>query len=1091
MDTKNKRFQTIGILSGWSVYHTQLQPFFELLLTGIARAARKHDCNLLIGGSILRHATPSNHVTAYGGWAIPPDISFLPIGEWNTDGLLVVAPLHSKERSTYVQEIIQRGHPVVFVNSGENGSTVYMDYPSGLYQAMQHLYHHGHRSIAFIAGEYTLDGTTDGDEKLYAYQNFVREYGLAADPRLIAYGFHIEPGGAHAMQQILDSGVEFTAVMVSNDESAHGAIETLKRAGRQVPDDVAVVGIDDHIHARARKPLLTTIHNPIAEIGMQAVDLLIQHMRGEVREPRIVRVPASLTIRESCGCVGQTRILESAPALEISLGAPGLTIPHTAREALLTAMTFAVIGGGAFLAAQEVEQLCALLVDSFFMSMRAHNPQRFLQAFDHIFQHTLEKNDTVQPWQEALTVLQRSLHPHPWQQVNYAHQLIHQARAAISQQLEWRGYARMQTQTNQLHQMAAVADKLISTLDERNVVEVVTNDLEPLGIRQGWIALLRETEDDPLGETVILSLDERHHITFRSREFPPPGLVSEDMPYQRMLLPLTVNDRLLGYAIFEGDNLAYCGEIVQHISGALHSIGLYRQAMEGRRLAEEADRLKSRFLSVVSHELRTPLSQIVGLSDLLAHDAAGKMPGNYLDDLKQIEATARHLNNLIHDVLDLSTQQIGQFSLQREMVDVMETLSVPFATGERMAVDKGLIWQVEAPEDLPPVFADRTRLRQVALNLITNAIKFTPSGSITVQINVYENELTFSITDTGIGVPLDQQKVIFEAFHQSDITRDHQYRGLGLGLAISKEIIELHGGAINVYSEPEQGATFYFTLPLLSQEPTSEAGDSITLDVVMAANETAASEPAVEATVKTILIVDDQPTSLELYARMIERYAPHYLLLRARSGSQALNLARRHPVDLMLLDLHMPQMSGVDVLQAMHQDKQLTRIPVVLMTAHSGDSLDSQIVNWENVVMILQKGVFTTEELMHHLRLILTKAIRLRGESLRLVRSAMAFIHTHYSQPLTRDQIARHVAVSQDHLNRCFQQELGLSIMAYLMRYRLSQAKTLLLDGRRTVGDVANATGFASIAYFCRVFRREIGVSPGAYRQKALAKSEI
>ncbi|MDX2160274.1 MAG: substrate-binding domain-containing protein [bacterium] len=1085
MFQKQRRFPTIGILSGWSVYHTQIHPFFEHLLNAVSQAARQHDCNLLIGGSILRYASASNQVTAYGGWFAPPDISFLPIGQWNTDGLLVVTPLHSNERTTYIQSLIKQGHPVVFIGNGENGSTVYMDAQSAVYQAMQHLVNHGHTRIAFIAGEYNPDGRTDSDDKLAGYQRFVQEQGLATDPRLVAYGFQFEPGGAQAMQQILDSGVEFTAVVVSNDESAHGAISTLERAGLQVPDDIAVIGMDDHIHARARKPLLTTIHNPIEEIGTEAVLQLLRQIGGQETIPRTIRVPASLTIRESCGCVGQTRILESAPALEISLGTPGVSIPSHSRDALITAATYAVMGGGAFLSLEEVAQHAALLVDSFFMSIRANNPKRFLQALDGLCRYAFEKDDSVQPWQEALTVLQKSLQPHPRQQVDFAQQLIHHGRAAISQHLEWRGNWRMQTHINQLHQMAVVADKLISSLTIEHLVQVVTNDLEPLGIRQGWIALLNPSGDDPVGETTILGLNERHNLMFASREFPPEGFIREAAPYRRVLLPLTVGDQLLGYAIFEADNLAYCGELVQHISGALHSIRLYQQATSGQRLAEEANRVKSRFLSVVGHELRTPLSQIIGLSGLLAHHTPETVPESYMRDIAQIEATARHLNGLIADVVELGGQQNGQFQLQRETIDLLDTLAVPFATGERLAMDRGLQWQVNCPEQLPPVFADPTRIRQVALNLMSNAVKFTHSGSITVSVSADEDELTFAISDTGIGIPLDEQQRIFTEFAQSEFTRVQQYGGMGLGLAISKHIIELHGGTINVYSEVGKGATFYFTLPILPA--ALNANSTLPYTISTPPLDTVSPELAVGSQAKTLLIVDDQPQNLELYARMIVQYAPQYDVLRARSGVQALNTAQRYPIDLMILDLNLPDMSGADVVRTMRADSRFARIPVVILTAQPLDDVQNNLLTADNVVSILQKGMFTNEEVIDHLKRVLAKASRVGGESLRLVRAAMAFIHAHYAQPITREQIARHVAVSEDHLNRCFQHELGFSLMTYLTRYRLSQAKTLLLEGRVTVGDVANATGFGSIAYFCRVFRRETGVSPGAYRQQHFA----
>ena len=181
---------TIGVLAGWQFYRTAtnlsyLAPVFK----GISRAAHDLGCNLLLGCGIGPSASPTDPLRP--AWSIlTPDVDFVPIGPWNTDGILVANPLHTRGRSGYIQELIATGHPVLFIGSGESGPTIVADNSSGIREAMQHLVDHGHRQIAFIAGSST-DLSGDSGDRLTAYQNYLEEYNLEIEPRRIVYGRHL------------------------------------------------------------------------------------------------------------------------------------------------------------------------------------------------------------------------------------------------------------------------------------------------------------------------------------------------------------------------------------------------------------------------------------------------------------------------------------------------------------------------------------------------------------------------------------------------------------------------------------------------------------------------------------------------------------------------------------------------------------------------------------------------------------------------------------------------------------------------------------------------------------------------------------
>lgn len=1078
------RRPTIGFLSGWSMYENRLHSYFSGLLQGIRTTVRAHDGNLLIAGGLLQHATPSNRVHAYGGWMIPPDISFLPIGPWNTDGLIVVTPLHSEGRWKYLRGLEEQGFPIVYIGAVDHGDMVCMDNESGVQQAMQHLMAHGHRNIAYIAGEYTPGLTTDSSEHTAAYLDFVRAHDLPQDPRLVSYGFHYEAGGTRAMRQIIESGVEFSAVLASNDESAFGAISALQAAGRRVPDDVAVIGIDDRVDARARKPLLTTLHNPVRQIGAQAIDLLLSRISGERTEHKRVDVPLNLTVRESCGCAIQRVTTQTEPTIAvIDLNKPS----QTARQPLIAHIVREVQQNGSYLSPSILEQSSRKLLDGYVLSVQTATAAPLLEVLRSIFDQADQNDEPLQSWQRALTMLQRYIRV-PEQREAFAGDLLHTARSEISQHLDWRLTGHFFRRNFQVDLMAGIAERFMSALDAAAIVRIVADELQGLGIQTGAICFVEREGDDPVAWSRLLSADPRASARFQSRRFPPPELCPTAGAFEFVLTPLTLEDEVLGYMAFKAEIIDYCGEITQHVKTALRTARLYREATEGRRLAEEANQIKTRFLSMVSHELRTPLSQIVGLSEMLLHstssasdhDPSGR-PSNHLSeshrrDIEWIYANAQHLSALISDVLDLANEQIGQFQLKREEIDPASVLHDTLLIGRRLAEEKGLEWHTIISPDLPPVFVDRTRLRQVLLNLLTNAIKFTPTGSITVRIEPNDQEVVFSVTDTGCGVSIADQERIFDEFQQSERTRDRGFGGLGLGLAISKRIVELHGGGIGVHSDgvDTHGATFYFTLPRVERTltPVPDPVEAQTLSVERSGG------------ARTILIVDDDPRALEMHTRIIETGSDQHIVIAARGGEHALRIIARQHVDLILLDLQMPDLDGFSVLRQIRELDPLHSIPVIVLTAQYLSEQDMTALSHGEIVTVMQKGMFTAQETLAQIEAAFSRSRRLREDTMRIVRSAMAYIHEHYASALTREQIARHVAVSADYLNRCFQQELGVSIMTYFTRYRINRAKSLLATGWNNVGEVASEVGYSNIAYFCRVFRREVGVSPGVYRHQ-------
>lgn len=1186
---------TIGALAGWQFAWTATPlSYLEPVYAGISRGARDLGCNLLLGcgmgswsgkSDLLRPAWPFSS----------PESDFVPIGPWNTDGLIAVNPLHSPARSQYVQDLRAAGHPVVFVASGEPGPTIVADNRSGVLEAMEHLADHGHRCIAFIAGS-VEDMEGDSGERLCAYHDAVERYGLSADPRLVAWSDHLYDGGYRAMRKILASGVPLTAVLASNDESALGAMQALREDGRRIPHDVAIIGFDDRPESAVQEPALSSVRISLHQIGYRAVESLYRFLTGQAETIEAARVATRLVARESCGC-GPNTPRPTAPVI----AAPESEKPEpmATSEQLAKAMTAAVLAGAQGLPSDEVEALCQRLASAFDASVERRDASRFRAALDAVVRRATASGDDLQTWQAALSNLGATLDELPAASRGLAAELLAQAQLTISVSVYRHLSRHVVDQRWMLNRLGTLTARLLAALDEAQIYQVLAQHLPAMGVHIAWLALMdarEEAADHRTALRVILPKErggDPSTLHFPSHEFPPRSLLPDDEAYSLALFPLTGPRGQFGYVVFDTSDLHLYGAVAQQLATALNSADLYREATEGRRLAEEANALKSRFLSTVSHELRTPLSLIVGLSEILLQESdevGSSLPELYRNDVQQIHANAQHLAGLLGDVLELAKGDAGQLNLANEYVDLSEALRLVAETGRQLAYDKGLEWHADLSSDGSWVWGDRTRLRQVALNLVNNAIKFTAQGYVSLTLETGPDSVTVTVRDTGLGIPPEEQTAIFDEFRRSERSAGRGYGGLGLGLAICKRLVELHGGAIGVRSSGEEGAgsTFWFSLPT-AQPPASQVQRSALVaraqrDIVVLSHQAASSrrlhehlsrrgfnvqtvlmdetpdwlsqlttsppgavvvdvsaapqqgwnvlraiksQPGMQSlpvlfcslssdggsvmeltyltkpigmvdltqaldqhwltseagdNTRVILIVDDDPATLKMHARIVQDHLPSYQVRPARNGLEALNILQQEQVDLVLLDLMMPELDGFGVLETMHENEGTRQIPVIVLTGQVLTEEDMVRLN-RGVQTVLSKGMFSLEETLAHLDTALERSRQLSDEAQRLVRQAMAYIHTHYHEPISRADLARHVALSEDYLTSCFREELGVTPIAYINRYRVNQAKRLLIESGKSITEIALDVGFSDSGYFSRVFRREVGLSPDAYRK--------
>jgi signal transduction histidine kinase/AraC-like DNA-binding protein len=516
-------------------------------------------------------------------------------------------------------------------------------------------------------------------------------------------------------------------------------------------------------------------------------------------------------------------------------------------------------------------------------------------------------------------------------------------------------------------------------------------------------------------------------------------------------------------------------ELLARVMTHIRLYELTRQEAKARQLAEQANRLKSHFLSIVSHELRTPLAVIVGLSERLLYLPA--LPASHRLDLQSIYASGQQLSRMLNDVLDLASDQVGALKIQRAPLDLADLFREVALLGAQMAREKGLAWDAQGPATLPWICGDRTRVQQILLNLLANACKFTERGQVTLAAIPETDSVTFVVRDTGIGIAPEEQASIFGEFRQSARTAGRGYSGVGLGLAITQRLVELHDGRIAVESSGQEGkgTTFRVTFP------TIETPDRIA---------SAAPNRAFLVNPPTIVVADDEPALLSLYVEMIQAHLPTARILGVQNGRETLELARTELPDLIVLDLMMPDLDGFAVLEQLREGETTREVPVIVLTAQVLSAEDMAHLH-QGVAAVLNKGVFEKEEILAQITVALSGDKRVGSEQQRLVRQAMAYIHAHYAEPLTRTNIAAHIGVSASHMDRCFREELEMSASAYLSRYRIRQAKRMLTSVPPSIAEVAYSVGFASSDSFSRAFKREVGVSPRTYSQHERASTGL
>jgi two-component system sensor histidine kinase ChiS len=371
------------------------------------------------------------------------------------------------------------------------------------------------------------------------------------------------------------------------------------------------------------------------------------------------------------------------------------------------------------------------------------------------------------------------------------------------------------------------------------------------------------------------------------------------------------------------------------------------------------DKLKDQFLANTSHELRTPLNGIIGLAESLIDGATGQLPKAAKANLRMITSSGRRLASLVNDILDFSRIKNRELSLQIHptdiytLADVVLHLSKPLVKGKKLQLINAV------PKEFPLVEGDESRLQQILFNLVGNAIKFTEKGYVKIgsresptgptsrrsgEVRKEQKMIEIFVEDTGIGIPENKRKAIFQEFEQADGSASREFAGTGLGLSISKKLVELHGGQMWVESDVGKGSRFYFSIPISDRTakvipPTVSKpleAPAFTMDLpeetAVAEDASPAIDPKDDSEQVRILVVDDEAINQQVLRNHLS--SKNYHLISAMNGEEALRaIESGPPFDLVLLDIMMPRMSGYEVCEKIREKYLPSELPIIMITA--------------------------------------------------------------------------------------------------------------------------------------------------------------
>ncbi len=621
----------------------------------------------------------------------------------------------------------------------------------------------------------------------------------------------------------------------------------------------------------------------------------------------------------------------------------------------------------------------------------------------------------------------------------------------------------------------------------------------------------------PIGKGIVGAVAQSGHAELiKDTSIDPRYIVDDANRLSELAVPLIIKGKVIGIIdsehpdkhFFTQHHVDTLKTIASICSSKIAQIWADEEARKGKLAQLEADRmreldqLKSRFFANISHEFRTPLTLILGPTEQLLHQLTDERQQQQLNWIHQ---NGLKLQQLINQLLDLSKIEAGKLPLAFSQKDVVKFSKYIGSAFESLAQQKELSLIFPTRNEPLFLYMDPNRFEQILINILNNAFKFTSEGYVSLQVEeVVKEEKEYAqiiVADSGMGIHPDQLPYIFERFFQADQDDQIAYEGTGIGLSLCKELVELHSGKIEVVSELGKGTSFIISLPLgrthLNEKDIVNTGDYTPLRPMPLPEKTTPSihpTPEVQSedqTLPMVLIIDDNSDMLDYIQFQLKE---QFQLLRATNGADGLELAQKELPDLIISDVMMPGMNGLELCRRIKQDIRTDHIPIMLLTARMGD--DHKIEGLRSKAdAYLQKPFNRTELSVRVQNLIQNRKLLKKrfAESLVFQASDIAenpqealflqglvdAVEDHLSDTsFDVNQLCQIIGMSKSQLNRKMKAVVNKSPNQFIRSYRLQKAKQMIVRTELSVSEIAYEVGFSSPAYFTKCFHDEFGYPP-------------
>ena len=881
----------------------------------------------------------------------------------NLDGFIIwSSSIKFRESNEAFEEFHSKFNPLPFVTLAykvKDHPCVEFDGYTGVKKLIKHCIEvHGAKRIAFLRGP---EFHPHAEDRLIGYLDALKEAGMPVnkDDPLITDPFGWGDGRAAAAQLFesrnLKPGVDFDTIFGVSDLLTHGAMNYFADYGYHVPSDYRALGFNNSIESKITECLLTTVEAPYSSLSSESVGLLKRLMdSGEQVDD--VLLPTKPIFQESCGCI-DTSVLPIID--ELGYFPEGAVSKKQYKD--LTAMIMDYFN----LSKREMTIVVApflrawdtIVHEADSLSISPYSVKTFFYLFEKMIIRFFETNREKELIVRFLKEIQRSaLVSLPLYRL-FESDLL-RITFMVRERIEMRSLYKMDRENMALNFLKC---QLLGTRDRAVLMQSLARYLPSIGIHTAGLALYRDNSASLwVGSFSQTGMSQVKNFIFPSNRLVP--LPEEGRFSQGVFIvePLFTENESLGYFVhsISGSNGVIFEDLRTTISYAIKGIFQFEEVEKAEKLmmrtleqsrilvnqreaAQAASEAKSLFLANISHEIRTPMNAVLGMSELLLSEKLNKRQRRYAED---INISAMALLEIINDILDISKIQSGSMKLLPTHYDFKTFLDNIGSMVVFLLRGKDVVFKTEIHGVMPKcLYGDDVRLRQILINILSNAVKFTQAGQVNMEITVSEAFIRFTISDTGIGMRAEAIETIFDAFTQLDLEKNRYRKGTGLGLSITKALVDMMNGHIEVDSIYGQGTVFTVEIPKV-------LGDEKKIS-------SAKSEENVLCSPDTkILVVDDNAINLNVVSGLLRLC--NISAFTATSGRQAIEMAKKENYDLVFMDHMMPEMDGVEASKIMRQAG--ITAPIIALTANAVSSAKEMMLS-EGMDDFLSKPIVKEE----------------------------------------------------------------------------------------------------------------------------------